>query len=116
MSAKSRFATILGVPAGGVWLFDTFIANMPIVIEGGLFAVGVAAAWVGADGVRRIVNAATTDKPVVVEAEIVAEAPAAVTQAPAAQALPSPERVQEALQQAFLMGAQAATVRREVAK
>jgi hypothetical protein len=84
MSIKSRFATIIALPAGGVWLLDSFIANMPLVVEGGLFVAGIAGAAIGVEGCRKLLHSATAAKP----AEQEQAAPAPSVPQPSAQAAP----------------------------
>jgi hypothetical protein len=110
MSVKNRLAAIVAVPAGCVWAFDHFIANMPMVMEGGMVVAGMAVATIGLEGCRKLLNSVTADKPA---EQVTQEAPAQV--APEAT-FPAPMTVQalpvasprEDLLRAWQMGAAAA--------
>jgi hypothetical protein len=112
MSVKNRLAAIVAVPAGCVWAFDHFIANMPMVMEGGVFVAGMGVAALGVDKLRKLAHQVTADKPPAQEAPA-QEAPAQV--APEAT-FPAPMTVQalpvasprEDLLRAYQMGAAAA--------
>jgi hypothetical protein len=122
MSVKNRLAAIVAVPAGCVWAFDHFIANMPMVMEGGMVVAGMAVAAVGVEGCRKLLHSVTADKPA---EQVAQEAPA--QEAPAQVApeatFPAPMTVQalpvasprEDLLRAYQMGAaaQASTQRLE---
>jgi hypothetical protein len=120
MSVKNRLAAIVAVPAGCVWAFDHFIANMPMVMEGGMVVAGMAVAAVGVEGCRKLLHSVTADKPA---EQVAQEAPA--QEAPAQEApaqvapeatFPAPMTVQalpvasprEDLLRAYQMGAAAA--------
>jgi hypothetical protein len=115
MSVKNRLAAIVAVPAGCVWAFDHFIANMPMVMEGGMVVAGMAVAAVGVEGCRKLLHSVTADKPA---EQVAQEAPA--QEAPAQVApeatFPAPMTVQalpvasprEDLLRAYQMGAAAA--------
>jgi hypothetical protein len=110
MSVKNRLFSIVGIPAGAVWLVDSLVVNMPLVMEGAVFAGGIAVAAMGVEGCRKLLHQVTADKPTqeglpASEPQLAPEAtfPAPMT----VQALPvaSPR---EDLLRAYQMGAAAA--------
>jgi hypothetical protein len=126
MSIKNKLASIVALPAGVVFVVDHFVTNMPMVMEGGLWVAGMGVAAMGVEGTRKLVNSLTADKPATQEGQPASEpqdAPEASFPAPmTAQWAPAPSEpyalpsavAREQLQQAFLMGAQAAKERQSL--
>jgi hypothetical protein len=123
MSVKNRLFSIVGIPAGAVWLVDSLVVNMPLVMEGAVFAGGIAVAAMGVEGCRKLLHQATAEAPAQV-AEQVAPAQVAEQVAPAqvASALPPAMTVrqvgavptqEELVEQAFMRGAAAAMQRQQ---
>jgi membrane protease subunit (stomatin/prohibitin family) len=121
MSIKNKLASIVVLPAGVVFVIDTFVANMPLVLEGGAWVAGMGIAAMGTQGCKRLLNSLTAEQPA--EQEQGAPAPSApLSAAQAPQELPpavtvrqvgaAPTREDE-VQEAFMRGAYAAMQRNQ---